>query len=62
MTFGSEKWNIWIKILVFTLSEILIFPYAVGALVSYFKNGKLVSHLDKKMAEIGYIKIRESEE
>lgn len=56
------KWNIWIKILVFTLSEILIFPYAGGALVSYFKNGKLVSHLDKKMEELGYIKIRESEE
>ena len=56
------KWNIWIKILVFTLLEILIFPYAGGALVSYFKNGKLVSNLDKKMEELGYIKIRESEE
>ena len=35
------KWNIWLLIIVMILSEILIFPYAIGALVFYFKNGKL---------------------
>lgn len=56
------KWNIWILILVFTLSEILIFPYAFIAFINYFKNGRLIDHLDKKMLELGYEKIRESEE
>ena len=56
------QWNIWLLILVFTLSEILIFPYAIGALVNYFKNGALVKKLDHKMMELGYQKIQESEE
>lgn len=54
-------WNIYIKILVIVLSEILIFPYAFGALVFYFKNGKLIKNLDSKMINIGYEKISESE-
>lgn len=50
------KWNIWIKILVIVLSEILIFPYAIGALVFYFKNFNVIKKLDKIMLEKGYIK------
>lgn len=56
------KWNIYIKILVIVLSEILIFPYAVGALVYYFKNAKLIDKLDSKMTSLGCVKIKESEE
>ena len=56
------EWNIYIKILVIVLSEILIFPYAAGALVFYFKNGKLIKELDNKMINMGYEKISESED
>lgn len=55
------KWNIYLKILLIVLSEILIFPYAGGALVFYFKNAKLIKNLDKEMINIGYKKISESE-
>lgn len=55
------KWNIFILILVFTLSEILIFPYAVGALVNYFKNYKLIHKLDIIMKENNYVKVSEGE-
>ena len=55
------KWNIFILILVFTLSEILIFPYAVGALVNYFKNYKLIKKLDNIMKENNYVKVSEGE-
>lgn len=51
------KWNIYIKILVIVLSEILIFPYAIGGLVYYFKNAKLINKLDQIMLQKGYIKI-----
>lgn len=51
------KWNIYIKILVVVLSEILIFPYAFGALVFHFKNATLISKLDNKMAELNYQKV-----
>lgn len=51
------KWNIWITILVITLSEILIFPYALGALIYYFKNGALIEKLDERMLELGYEKV-----
>ena len=51
------KWNIWIKITVLLFSEILIFPYAVGALVFYFKNGALINKLDKHMSDLGYEKV-----
>ena len=56
------KWNIWIKILVIILSEILIFPYAVGALVFHFKSSQVRDKLDKKMIENNYIKINDKEE
>lgn len=56
-----HNWNIYIKILVIVLSEILIFPYAVGALVFYFKNGSLIKKLDDKMEKMGYEKIIEKE-
>lgn len=56
------KWNIFILIIVFTLSEILIFPYGVGALIRYFKNGKMINNLDNKMNELGYVKIEEGED
>ena len=55
------EWNIIIKILVITLSEILIFPYAIGALINFFKNNKLISRLDKIMIDNGYELISESE-
>lgn len=53
------KWNIYFLILVCILSEILIFPYAIGALVFYFKGAKTIDKLDKYMMEKGYIKISE---
>ena len=56
------KWNVWLLIIVMILSEILIFPYAIGALVFYFKNGKLIQHLDNEMLKRGYQKLLESEE
>ena len=56
------KWNIYIKILVIVLSEILIFPYAVGALVYYFKNAKIIDKLDSKMTSLGCVKINNMEE
>lgn len=57
-----KNWNVWILIIVFTLSEILIFPYAIGALILYFKNRNLVYNLDQKLLEIGYRKILEKED
>ena len=56
------KWNIYIKILIIVLSEILIFPYAVGALISHFKNVNLIKKLDENMINLGCEKIIESEE
>jgi len=64
ITKGSLKfkeWNIFIQIIVIVLSEILIFPYAVGALVNFFKNRKLIDKIDKIMFENGYELISESE-
>lgn len=55
-------WNIYIVILVIVLSEILIFPYAVGSFVNYIRNQKLVDILDDKMKQLGYIKIMEDNE
>ncbi len=51
------QWNIYLKILVIILSEILIFPYAIGYLVFNFKNLRLMRTLDKKMNELGCVKI-----
>ncbi|MBE6137552.1 MAG: hypothetical protein E7176_04065 [Erysipelotrichaceae bacterium] len=53
------KWNIFIVILVMVLSEILIFPYAIGALVNYFKGYKLIKKLDIIMSDNNYIKVGE---
>lgn len=55
------KWNIWIKIFVIVLSEILIFPYAIGALIFYFKGPWVIKKLDKIMLEKGYEKIIKEE-
>lgn len=52
-----KSWNIWILILVITLSEILIFPYAVGALIRHFKEYKMLEDLDNKMKESGFEKV-----
>lgn len=57
-----RKWNIFIKILVIILSEILIFPYAIGAIIFYYKNATIIKKLDKKMYKEGYIKIVECED
>lgn len=54
------NWNIYILILVCVLSEILIFPYAVGAIVYYFKNSTLIYRLDKIMLDSGYEKVVDS--
>lgn len=41
------------------LSEILIFPYAIGAIVNYFKCFHLIEKLDEIMEKEGFIKIEE---
>ncbi len=55
-------WNLYFKIGMIILSEILIFPYAVGALVFHFKNASMIRKLDEKMLKIGYKKISEGED
>ncbi|MBQ8293661.1 MAG: hypothetical protein IJX78_07680 [Bacilli bacterium] len=50
-----RKWNIYLKILVIVLSEILIFPYAIGAFINSFKGNKLVKKLDNIMKERGCV-------
>ena len=50
------SWNIYWLSLVILLSEILIFPYAAGALVFHFKCRNIINDLDKKMLEKGYEK------
>lgn len=56
------KWNIYVKILIIVLSEILIFPYMIGAIVTYFKNSTLIKKLDTYMYSLGYTKLKESED
>jgi hypothetical protein len=51
------SWNIWILILVFVLSEILIFPYAIGAFVFHLKCRNIIDELDSIMLVKGYQKI-----
>ena len=53
------RWNIYWLSLVILLSEILIFPYAIGALVYHFKCRNIISELDKQMLEKGYEKERD---
>ena len=43
---------------VILLSEILIFPYAIGALVFHFKSRNVIVNLDNKMIERGYEKVK----
>lgn len=50
------KWNIYIKILLIILSEILIFVYAIWALIFYFKSYKILEKLDILMKNNGYQK------
>ena len=45
------SWNIYWLSLVILLSEILIFPYAVGALIFHFKCRNIITDLDNKMLE-----------
>ena len=56
------KWNIYVKILVVILSEILIFPYAIGAFIFNMRGRKLVKKLDEIMQEKGYVKINNSKD
>lgn len=55
------SWNIWVLILVIVLSEILIFPYAFGALIFHFKCANTIKKLDEHMLNLGYIKINNQE-
>lgn len=57
-----RKYPVLVKILLIILSEILIFPYAFGALIFYFKNATLIKKLDEKMSIHGYEKIYEWED
>jgi hypothetical protein len=51
------SWNIYVLIIVMILSEILIFPYAIGALVYHFKCRTIITKLDNEMLNIGYEKM-----
>lgn len=51
------SWNIYVKILIIVLSEILIFVYAGGALVFHFKNASLIKKLDNIMLDMNYEKV-----
>lgn len=50
------SWNVYILILVIVLSEILIFPYAIGALIFHLKCRNIINELDDYMLEKGYKK------
>jgi len=51
------SWNVYWLSLAILLSEILIFPYSIGALVFHYKCRKIIADLDNKMLEKGYEKI-----
>lgn len=51
-----KKLNIFILIIIIILSEILIFPYAFGALIKYFKNKNILLMMENKMIELGFMK------
>lgn len=53
--------NIYFKIIIIILSEILIFPYAIGAIIYHFKNAGLIKKLDSIMISKGCIKLLEEE-
>lgn len=50
------SWKIHVNILVILLSEILIFPYAIGALIFHFKSIKIIDKLDLEMEKLGFKK------
>lgn len=51
------KWNIWIKILIIVLSEILIFVYAVWSFIFHIKCSTLINKLDNYMEKNNFIKV-----
>lgn len=51
--------NIYIKILLIVLSEILIFVYAIGRLVYFFRTLRLIEELDEIMIKNGFEKVNE---
>lgn len=55
------KWNVWIKILIIVLSEILIFVYAVWAFIFYLKCATLINKLDNLMLENNFEKVNVEE-
>ncbi|MGM9968773.1 MAG: hypothetical protein ACI35S_00085 [Anaeroplasma sp.] len=55
------KWNIFILIIVITLSEILVFPYAIGAFLFHNKGRKIIKKLDEKMFDLGFERIDEND-
>ncbi len=57
-----KEWNIYIKIIIIIFSEILIFPYAIGALIFHFKSSKVIKKLDDEMLKYNYLKINEMED
>ncbi|MDE6661199.1 MAG: hypothetical protein K2J93_05210 [Anaeroplasmataceae bacterium] len=44
------------------MSEILIFPYAIGAVIFHFRNAGLIKKLDQLMTTHGCVKVEEKEE
>lgn len=57
-----KEYNIFLLILLITLSEILIFPYAFFAVVNYFKNSKVIKKLDYMMSDMGCVKIESGDD
>lgn len=57
-----RNFPILLKIFLIILSEILIFPYAIGAFIFYLKNCNIIKRLDQKMEEEGYKKVYECED
>lgn len=53
------SYNIFIIILLITLSEILVFPYAIKAFINHLNSNKLIKKLDDKMKDLNCIKIKE---
>lgn len=56
-----KKWNVFLKIGILILSEILIFPYAIGGLIFYFKSRMIVKTLDQKMIEFGCMRLMDGQ-
>lgn len=56
-----RHWNISVKIILIILSEILLVPYAVGALIFHFRSAHIVKTLNQKMSERGCIHFEEED-